>query len=207
MASRCSFQVPDSDFHAPACVHRSHQDSKSVPSLRPQVTPRAAHFAKGRDFPNFQTPETCVGTGSLPGRISTKQNINQTVDDYFGLSRSGDLLSNFQLPASGVGSQTGEEFPASSFRRAFAPGHSGVGGNFQFPASGFQLWPGGCKAERISRFQSPSGSSRHKKARSGGISGFRLPAPLWREELGKSECTSLRRVKFRRETRVGEFPE
>jgi hypothetical protein len=25
--------------------------------------------------------------------------------------------------------------------------------------------------------------------------------------LGKSECTSLRRVKFRRETRVGEFPE
>ena len=129
-------------------MHRSHQDSKSVPSPRPQVTPRAAHFAKGRDFPNFQTPETCVGTGSLPGRISTKQNINQTVDDYFGLSRSGDLLSNFQLPASGVGSQTGEEFPASSFRRAFAPGHSGVGGNFQFPASGFQLWPGGCKAER-----------------------------------------------------------
>ena len=125
----------------------------------------------------------------------------------FGLSRSGDLLSNFQLPASGVGSQTGEEFPVSSFRRAFAPGHSEVGGNFQFPASGFQLWPGGCKAERISRSRSPPGSSRHRKARDGGISGFQLPAPLRREELGKSKCISLRRVKFRRRTRGGEIPE
>jgi len=152
------FQIPISMLQR---MHRSHQDSKSVPSPRPQVTPRAAHFAKGRDFPNFQTPETCVGAGSLPGRMSTKQNYPiRLLMICFGLSRSGDLLSNFQLPASGVGSQTGEEFPASSFRRAFASGHSEVGGIFQFPVSGFQLWPDGCKAERISRFRSPPGSSR-----------------------------------------------
>ena len=77
--------------------------------------------------------------------------------------------------------------------------------NFRLPASSFD--PVDVKRREFPGSRVRPAPPGIKKARSGGIFGFQLPAPLRREELGIRKCTSLRRVKFRRGTRVGEFPE
>jgi hypothetical protein len=185
MASKCSFQVPDSDFHVPACApFAPRQQERTL--LRPQVTPRAAHFAKGRGFPNFQiqnlrrnresTRQDCHQTSR--NRESTRQdchqtkNINQTVDYLF-------WFISFRRSA--------VRFPASSFR-CREPDQRGIS-SFQLPASSFSTVD--VKKKAISSFQSPPGLSRGRKARSGAISSFRVPDPLRRGGVGHSECISL----------------
>ena len=92
-------------------------------------------------------------------------------------------FSSFQVPASGVRPERYFRLPASGEHlRLVVPG-SGVFSSFQLPASSLSLVD--VKQRGVSRFQSPSGSSRGKKARDGGISGFQLPGTLWKEELGK----------------------
>ena len=139
MASRCSFQVPDSDFHAPARVHRSHQDSKSVPSLRPQVTPRAAHFAKGETFriSRFQKLASEQGAylvGLAPNKISIR--LLMIVLVYL-VQEICCPISSFQLPASGARPERTFYFPASGEHLRLAI--LGLGGisNFRLRASSF----------------------------------------------------------------------
>ena len=114
-------------------------------------------------------------------------------------------FSSFQVPASGVRPERYFRLPASGEHLRLAVPGSGVFSSFQLPPSSLSLVD--VKQRGVSRFQSPSGSSRGKKARDGGIFGFQLPRTHWREELENTECMSMRRVKFRRGTMGGEFPE
>ena len=128
MANKCNFQVPDSDFHVPACAPLApRQQERALPPPSSNASCRSFRL-RGETFriSRLQGPSrTCVGTGSLPGRIVTKQKLSiRLLMVLFGLSRSRDLLSNFQLPASAASGASSER-------------------NFQLPSSGEHLrtWP------------------------------------------------------------------
>ena len=141
MASECSFQVPDSDFHVPACApFAPRQQERALLPPSSNASCRSFRFRERlSEFFRLQGPSrTCVGTGSLTGRIATKQKVS------IRLLRDVVLLISFKRSA--------VEFPASSFRRR-EPDRRGIScfqlqesicawpfwGWEEFPISGFRL--------------------------------------------------------------------
>ena len=123
MASKCSFRVPDSNFHVPACApFAPRQQERTLPPPSSDASCRS--FCQGERLSEFPDSRNLRRSWEPTWQDEHQTKLsNQTVDDLF-------WFISFRRSA--------VQFPASSFRRR-EPDRRGIS-SFQIPAS-ICAWP------------------------------------------------------------------